>query len=69
MGPKHAWTLRKKTIKQLEVFEMWAYRGVGEVSWMDKRENEEILEIRCIKTHRGEHQKAKMRISGTRKEV
>ena len=37
------WTLKKKTIKQLEAFEMWAYRRIGKVSWVEKRRNDEVL--------------------------
>ena len=43
------WTLRKKNIKQLEAFEMWAYRRIGKISWIEKRKNEEVLEMLCIK--------------------
>ena len=36
------WTLKKNTIKQLETFEMWAYRRIG--SWVEKRRSDKVLE-------------------------
>src|SRR6478609_560080 len=34
------WTMRKKEINRLNTFEMWVWRRIGKVSWMDKRINE-----------------------------
>ena len=42
-------TLKKKTIKQLEALQMWAYRRIGKVSWVDKRRNDDVLEKLNIK--------------------
>ena len=38
------WTLKKKSIKQLEAFEMLAYSHIGKVSWVEKKRNDEVLE-------------------------
>ena len=37
------WTLRKEDIRRLEAVEMWIWRRMERVSWMDKITNEEIL--------------------------
>jgi len=37
------WTLRKEDIRRLESAEMWMWRRMERVSWMDKIMNEEIL--------------------------
>ena len=37
------WTLRKEDIRKLEAVEMWMWRRMERVSWMDKITNEEIL--------------------------
>jgi len=37
------WTLRKEDIRRLEAVEMWMWRRMEKVSWMDKITNEEIL--------------------------
>ena len=37
------WTLRKEDIRRLEAVEMWLWRRMERVSWMDKITNEEIL--------------------------
>lgn len=37
------WTLKKKTSKQLEAFEMWTYRRIGKISWTKKMTNEDVL--------------------------
>ena len=34
------WTMRMEAIKSLEVFEMWIWRKMGRVSWMELRTNE-----------------------------
>src|SRR6476619_7715578 len=34
------WTMRKEEIKRLNAFEMWVWRRMGKVSWMDKRTND-----------------------------
>src|SRR6478609_3903410 len=31
------WTMRKEEINRLNAFEMWVWRIMGNVSWMDKR--------------------------------
>ena len=37
------WTLRKQNIKRLEAFEMWLWRRMLRIKWMDKISNKEIL--------------------------
>src|SRR6476469_8613503 len=37
------WTKRKEEINRLNAFEMWMWRRIGKVSWMDKRTNEQVL--------------------------
>ena len=39
------WTMRKEDIKRLEVFEMWIWRRMERISWMEHRTNEEILKM------------------------
>src|SRR6476619_2832641 len=35
--------MRKEDINHLNAFEMWVWRRMGKVSWMDKRTNEQVL--------------------------
>ena len=37
------WTMRKEEINRLNAFEMWVWRRMGKVSWMDKRTNKQVL--------------------------
>src|SRR6476469_2944534 len=37
------WTMRKEEINRLDAFEIWVWRRMGKVSWMDKRTNEQVL--------------------------
>src|SRR6476661_3097285 len=37
------WAMRKEEINRLNAFEMWVWRRMGKVSWMDKRTNEQVL--------------------------
>src|SRR6476469_6209458 len=37
------WTMRKAEINRLNAFEMWVWRRIGKVSWMDKRTKEQVL--------------------------
>jgi len=37
------WTLRRDDIKILEAFEMWIWRRMMKVSWMERKTNEEVL--------------------------
>src|SRR6476469_4061355 len=37
------WTMRKEEINRFNASEMWVWRKMGKVSWMDKRTNEQIL--------------------------
>src|SRR5688572_6975549 len=39
------WTLRKEDIRRLEAFEMWIWRRMERVSWMERRTNEDILQM------------------------
>ena len=37
------WTLRKEENNRLSAFEMWAWRKLEKVSYLDKKTNEEVL--------------------------
>jgi hypothetical protein len=37
------WTLRKLDQKYLESFEMWRWRRIEKISWMDRINNEAVL--------------------------
>src|SRR6218665_3545927 len=39
------WIMRKEDIKRLEAFEMWIWRRLEKISWMEHRTNEEILKM------------------------
>ena len=39
------WTLRKEDIRRLEAFEMWIWRRMEKISWMERRTNEDILQM------------------------
>ena len=36
------WTMRKEKIIRLSAFEMWVWRRIAKVSWMNKRTNEQV---------------------------
>jgi hypothetical protein len=38
-----ALTLKQKNVKNLESFEMWCYRRILKISWVDKITNEEVI--------------------------
>ena len=38
------WTIGEAERKRLDVFEMWCYRRMMNIKWMDKITNEEVLE-------------------------
>ena len=37
------WTMRKEEINRLNAFEMWMWKRMGKVSWMEKRTNQQVL--------------------------
>ena len=37
------WTLRKEDENRLEAFEMWVWRTMKKVRWLDKVRNDEVL--------------------------
>ena len=39
------WTMRQEDIKRLEAFEMWIWRRMEKISWVERRTNEEILQL------------------------
>lgn len=39
-----SWTLTEATTKKLEAFEMWTYRRILKISWMDKISNKQVLQ-------------------------
>jgi len=45
------WTLRKEHIKRLEAFEMWIWRRMERISWMEHRTKEDILQMMDEKVH------------------
>jgi hypothetical protein len=38
-----AWTLKVSTMHKIEAFEMWCYRRLLKISWIDRISNEEVL--------------------------
>jgi len=38
-----AWTLRSDDIKRLEALEMWIWRQMGRISWIEHTTNEQVL--------------------------
>ena len=40
-----SWTINKTMVKRLEAAEMWFYRRMLRVSWVERKRNEEILEM------------------------
>ena len=45
------WTLTQQTIKKLQAFDMWVYRKLLNISWKDRKRNEEILNMLKIKMY------------------
>ena len=43
------WTLKAKQIKKIQSAEMWFYRRMLRVSWIEKRTDESILKELCMK--------------------
>ena len=39
------WTLRGEDVRRLESFEMWIWRKIEKVSWMDRKTNDEVLKM------------------------
>ena len=40
-----SWTFRKQDESRLEAMEMWIYRQMKKISWIDKKSNKEVLEM------------------------
>lgn len=38
-----SWTLTEASMRKLEAFEMWCYRRILRISWVDRITNEEVL--------------------------
>lgn len=38
-----AWALKKKNMKGVDTFEIWAYRRIIRISWKSRITNQEIL--------------------------
>ncbi len=38
------WTMKREDEKRLEAFEMWVWRRMERISWMDRVTNEEVLD-------------------------
>jgi len=54
------WTLSKQDESGLEAMELWIYRCMKKISWIDKKANKEVLEMmgeeqRLLKTIRQAH--------------
>src|SRR6218665_1202229 len=45
------WSLRKEDIERLEAFEVWIWRRMERISWMEHMTNEEILQMVDEKDH------------------
>ena len=41
-----AWTVNKQMEKKLEAFEMWCWRSLLKISWMERVSNNEVLKRR-----------------------
>ena len=39
------WTLRGEDVRRLESFEMWIWRKIEKVSWMERKTNDEVLKM------------------------
>ena len=39
------WILREEDVKRLNALEMWLWRRMEKISWMEKKTNEEVLSI------------------------
>jgi len=50
MLQRHGWTLTKADRSKLEAFEMWIWRRMEKISWVDKKTNEKILNM--VQEHR-----------------
>lgn len=37
------WTMKKAEVLRIQAFNMWCYRRILNISWMDKIRNEEVL--------------------------
>jgi hypothetical protein len=48
-GPE-TWTLKVKDVKCINTFEMWAYRRMLRISWMERRANLSILVMLNVET-------------------
>jgi hypothetical protein len=44
MYGSETWTMNKQLEDRIDAFEMWVYRRIGRVSWMEKKTNKEVLE-------------------------
>src|SRR5215470_8220200 len=45
MYGSETWILKKEEKRRLEAFEMWIWRRMAKVSWMDRKTNEEVLKM------------------------
>jgi len=41
---RETWTIAKEKRRRIETFEIWCYRWMQEISWIDRITNEEVLE-------------------------
>src|SRR6266581_1596206 len=52
VGTCETWTMLKAEIDKLKAQEMWLWRRLERISWMDKKSNEEVLTVvnenRCL---------------------
>ena len=37
------WTMREEDVKRIEAFEMWIWRRMERISWIEHKSNEEVL--------------------------
>ncbi|KAL4113049.1 hypothetical protein QTP88_016750 [Uroleucon formosanum] len=44
------WTLKVEDVKRINAFEMWAYRRMLRISWMERRTNSSILAVLNVET-------------------
>src|SRR6476469_1257026 len=47
------WTMRKEKINRLNAVEMWVWRRMDKIIWMDRRTNEQVLSSMKEKLNKG----------------
>ena len=45
MYGSETWSLKTENIRRIEVFEMWVWRRMEKVSWLERKTNDDVLII------------------------